>query len=146
MQYLECTSTSGRVTTQTRTTALYYTSNLYLKQCTLHLLFCMMIKYRWEHAETQNSDTHRRLLKTKETCELLLKALNTESFTESPAPTFTKWTKASLNRVQLGKFYVIWKLQKQANSRDVMSYPISNNTSIGYPTGQSPLVSFIVHG
>jgi hypothetical protein len=112
-----------------------YSRDLYLKQCLLHLYDD---KGTYEHTEKPKNlilaDVSRRLN------NLLAECFNSESATESLAGTLTKWTEASLERGQLSKFYVIWKLHKQANARGVRSRPISNN--IGYPTSQ---VSHFLH-
>jgi len=63
-----------------------------------------------------------------------------ESATQSLAKTLKEWADDSLKRGRLSKFYVIWKLHKQANARGVRSRPIASN--IGYPTGQ---ISHFLH-
>ena len=112
-----------------------YSRDLYLSQCLLHL---HDDKGTYERTEKPMdlilADVSRRLN------NLLRDCFNSKSATESLARTLTKWTEDSHNREQLGTFYVIWKLHKQANTRGVRSRPISNN--IGYPTGQ---VSHFLH-
>lgn len=112
-----------------------YSRDLYLKQCLLHLYDDKgTYEYTEKPADLILADVSRRLN------NLLRECFGSESATQSLARTLTKWTEASLNRGQLSKFYVIWKLHKQANARGVRSRPISNN--IGYPTGQ---VSHFLH-
>ena len=112
-----------------------YSRDLYLKQCLLHLHDDKgTYEYTAKPKDLILADVSRRLN------NLLRDCFNSESATESLARTLTKWTEDSLKREQLGKFYVIWKLHKQANARGVRSRPISNN--IGYPTGQ---VSHFLH-
>ena len=53
--------------------------------------------------------------------------LGAESTTRCLALTREKWAGYSLNQGRLGKFYVIWKQDEQANSRGARSRPTASN-------------------
>ena len=112
-----------------------YSRDLYLEQCRL-LLYDDKGTYMHTAKPTDLilQDVVDRLKCLVHDC------LGTESATQSLARTLKEWADDSLNRGRLSKFYVIWKLHKQANAQGVRSRPIASN--IGYPTGQ---ISHFLH-
>lgn len=106
-----------------------YSEDLYLEQCK-KLLFDE--KGTYEHTEQPKDMILTSLVRRLK--NLVQDCLGAESATQALARTLTKWADDSLEREKLCKFYVIWKLHKQANAQGVRSRPIASN--IGYPTGQ----------
>ena len=106
-----------------------YSRDLYLEQCKKLLLDDKgTYEYTDQPKDLILSSLVRRLKSLVNEC------LGGESATQALARTLTKWADDSLERGRLCKFYVIWKLHKQANAQGVRSRPIASN--IGYPTGQ----------
>ena len=106
-----------------------YSRDLYLEQCRKLLLDDKgTYEYTDQPKDLILSSLVRRLKSLVNEC------LGGESKTQALARTLTKWADDSLERGRLCKFYVIWKLHKQANAQGVRSRPIASN--IGYPTSQ----------
>ena len=112
-----------------------YSRDLYLKQC--HLLLYDEKGTYMHTAKPKDLILQEVVHRLK--C-LVHDCLGIEPATRSLANTLKRWADDSLNQGRLCKFYVIWKLHKQANSRGVRSRPIASN--IGYPTGQ---ISHFLH-
>ena len=112
-----------------------YSRDLYLEQCRLHLYDG---KGTYIHTDKPKDlilqDVVQRLKNLVHDC------FGTDSATKALARTLKTWADDSLMRGKLSKFYVIWKLHKEANAQGVRSRPISSN--IGYPTSQ---VSHFLH-